>query len=123
MYSKREHINRRVRNRVKSRFNGRCGYCGTLCEKIYIDHIVPHSNKLNEFPNNERNLMPSCFACNTFKNAHSVEQFRIEMGAQVERARKNSGNFRNAERYGLIKLTEGPIIFYFEIIEKSRRNL
>ncbi len=119
MYSTREHINRKLREKVKQRYNGRCGYCGTECVKIYIDHIVPHSDKRNHFPNHESNLMPSCYACNNFKNAHSVEQFRIEMSKQVERARFHSANFRNAERFGLIKYTDGTIIFYFEIMERK----
>lgn len=114
MFTKRGHINRRVRERVKNRFGGKCGYCGVQCEKIFIDHIVPHSDKRNEFPNLEKNLMPACFACNTFKNAFSVEEFRNQMHLQVERARKNSGNFRNAERFGLLKITNEPIIFHFE---------
>ncbi len=61
------------------------------------------------------NLFPACAPCNLFKGALSVEGMRKEISRQVERARAYSVNFRTAERFGLIEVTEKPVVFWFEI--------
>ncbi len=53
----------------------------------------------------------------------SVEELRHQISKQVERARKTSVNFRLAERYGLIEITEAPVVFYFEKIKDGPRAL
>ncbi len=37
----REHIPKKVREQVKAKFNGHCGYCGEKPDKLQIDHIHP----------------------------------------------------------------------------------
>jgi hypothetical protein len=44
----------------------------------------------------------------------SVEDFRLEIAAQIGRLRKRSAPFRMAERYNLVKVTEIEVVFYFE---------
>nr|WP_233341334.1 DNA Repair ATPase [Escherichia coli] len=40
---------------------------------------------------------------------------RKEISRRVERAVAYSVNFRTAERFGLIEVTEKPVVFWFEI--------
>lgn len=110
-------IPKAIREKVKSKFNGRCGYCGVEHSKLQIDHIIPvshHHRHKGLNINCEENLMPACFSCNNYKLNRSVEEFRHDLSEQVRRARQYSLNFRLAERFGQIKETNGPIVFYFE---------
>ena len=105
-------IPKSVRDKVKQRFGGRCGYCGVIPERLQVDHITAVNCKGD---NSESNLMPACFSCNNFKINFDIEGFRRELQQQVHRARKYSVNFRLAERFGLIQETQvGKVIFYFE---------
>lgn len=106
-----------LRIRVKAKYPGRCGYCGVETSKIHIDHIKPvaHGGQ-----STFENLMPSCFGCNNYKLVWSVEEFRTNIAAQIERSRKANINFRLAERFGLIEITGKPVIFYFEKASQAR---
>lgn len=109
-------ITKQVRERVKSRFGGKCGYCGILSEKIQIDHIQPVEYGGTD---DESNLMPACFKCNNYKFTHGIESFREQIHRQVEKARKYSINYRTAERFGLVQeIKVEKIVFYFERAEE-----
>lgn len=120
MSNPRHPIKKAVKEKAKAKFGGKCGYCGCTPDKIHIDHIHPVANghQLARYKdlNHIDNLMPSCFSCNNFKMNFSLEDFRRELSEQVNRARKYSVNFRLAERYGQIQVTESPIKFYFETV-------
>ena len=122
-------INKEKRNAVYEKFNGRCAYCGEHITKkqMQVDHIIPQRNfstvhnclihrakKVDYGLDDMRNLNPSCRFCNNWKKTFSLETFRSEIEAQVERARRYSRNFRMAEKYGLVVSCEGSIKFYFE---------
>jgi 5-methylcytosine-specific restriction endonuclease McrA len=107
----RPHIPRALRERVKARFDGRCGYCGEKPKTLVIDHIVPVQGGGSS---NESNLMPACASCNNYKMTHRLEFFRSELADQVVRLRRYSVNFRLAERFGLVSETGAKIVFYFE---------
>ncbi len=122
------------RERIYNKSDGRCWYCG--CElngRWHIDHIEPvrrssrwmktkgggrelrSTGKMNKKENHiEDNMVPACMPCNIFKHTFTLEQFRKELSKQVQRARRDSRNFRMAEKYGLIEVKEQPIVFYFE---------
>jgi len=125
------------RAELKQKYGGRCAYCGELLgDKWHADHIEPvqRNLKLVKLPPGsgfthrlvtdgtawrpERhqidNMNPSCISCNLFKGGYDVEGFRFELSEQVDRARKGSVNFRMAERFGQIIVTEHPIVFWFE---------
>lgn len=112
----RKSIPKSVRDSVRLRFGGRCGYCGSRPDKLQIDHIRPvsASGVKDQDLNAEENLMPACFSCNNYKMNMSLEQFRTELAQQVWRARTHSLNFRLAERFGLVRETEAKVTFYFE---------
>jgi len=106
------YIPKSLREKIKNRFQGRCGYCGEFCKKVHIDHIVPIAK--NGTSNCESNLMPSCAQCNNLKLTYNLEDFRDLLSTQVDKARKYSVNFRFAEKYGQIIVKKSDIKFYFE---------
>ncbi len=110
---KRKAIPKKVRDDVHLKYGGRCAYCGEDIERkgMHVDHIkAVHIGGTDDV----NNLNPSCARCNNFKHSWTLEEFRHELSKQVDRARESSVNFRNAERYGLIKVVDIPIVFYFE---------
>lgn len=114
------------RETVRMKFGGRCAYCGCELEKGWCaDHVSPvgrvppeHQAKNGKFDHPERdtidNLFPSCRVCNYAKSNGDIEYLRTLVSAQVERARRESWNFRMAEKYGLVKEIEKTIVFWFE---------
>ena len=108
----RPHIKKKVRDAVINRFGGACGYCGHHSPKLQVDHVVAYEHG---GPNEESNLMPACFSCNSLKMTHPLEFFREEILSQIERARRYSVNFRTAERFGFIEVKRPlKFRFYFE---------
>jgi 5-methylcytosine-specific restriction endonuclease McrA len=114
-------INRQL---VHEKYNGHCAYCG--CEisfkEMQVDHVVSKfhfkfkiaKKYTNVDLNDMENLRPSCRVCNKWKSSHSLEQFRKEIGEQLNRLNEYNANFRFAKKYGLVEETPHPIIFYFE---------
>lgn len=131
-------LKKKQRQVVWEKSGGRCWYCG--CELPergwHADHFepvlrqseivrVPVGNRFTHkivptgevsWPERDKvaNMVPACSACNLFKSAFSVEFFRKEIEAQIERARRSSVNFRTAERFGLIEAKPKPVVFWFE---------
>ncbi len=112
MKTNRPFINIETKRKVLEKYDYHCAYCGCcIKDRACIDHIVPYdaggSSEID-------NLNPACPKCNNWKFTFSIEQFRMELSKQVDRARKYSRNFLMAERYGLVKETKEPVVFYFE---------
>lgn len=110
---RRKAIPKKVRSMVHEKYGGRCAYCGEAIalKGMNVDHIkAVHIGGCDSV----ENLNPSCRACNNFKYSWTIEELRYALTMQVDRARKSSVNFRNAERYGLIQVTDIPVVFYFE---------
>lgn len=113
-------MTKKQRQLVFEKTSGHCGYCGIDLSKKrwHIDHIKPlmrgdaHHPKDHSF----KNLMPACFRCNNRKQTLSIEQFRSEISAQVDRVRRDSSGFRLAEDFGLVAATKSSVVFYFEKI-------
>lgn len=108
---KREYIPKAIRERVLSRFGGRCGYCGQKPKRLQVDHIVPHEYRGT---NEESNLMPSCASCNNYKGAWPLERFRREIAEQTRKLHEHTSGYKFALRYGLIEETGKPVVFHFE---------
>ena len=101
------------RARVLQRFGGLCGYCGKRQAKE-VDHIDScHRNKPRGSSFTDEELMPACKRCNYWKHTFTIEEFRAEIAAQRTRILQNSGVIMAME-YGLVELTETPVVFYFE---------
>jgi 5-methylcytosine-specific restriction endonuclease McrA len=116
-------LSKKQRTELKHKFGGKCAYCGCeLGEKWHADHVkaIYRNSQADagmDRPENEieNNYFPACPPCNLFKAVWTVEQFRKEIQPQVSRARAYSGNFRVAERFGLIEEIKKPVVFWFEI--------
>ena len=61
---------KKLRDFIFSRSNGKCSYCGAKAEEI--DHIIPRSNGGS---NSTYNLAASCRACNEKKSNLSLKEF------------------------------------------------
>jgi 5-methylcytosine-specific restriction endonuclease McrA len=130
-------LSKQQREEIRMKFGGRCAYCG--CELPangwHVDHVAPiyreseidrKRHAQGEFklvqtgrcerPENENpdNYWPACAPCNRFKGVYDIETWRGELAMQVERARKESFNFKFAERFGLVQATGKPVVFWFE---------
>jgi 5-methylcytosine-specific restriction endonuclease McrA len=108
----RASIHKSIKDKVKRRYDYHCAYCGCEPTKLQVDHIIP---VVMGGTDDIENLIPSCAPCNNYKSSWTIEQFRTNLELQVERARKQSVNFRLAERFGLIEVINKPIKFYFEL--------
>ena len=118
-------MNKKEREIVFDKYNGRCAYCG--CELIkgwHVDHVVPirrtesdlNLSRYNKIrgENSLENYYPACCQCNIWKSTYSIEQFRIEVASQLDKVNRYSSNYRNAKRFGLVMEVKKEIVFYFE---------
>jgi 5-methylcytosine-specific restriction endonuclease McrA len=107
--ARRQHL----RELVYAKCSGHCGYCGLAIvpREMQMDHVHPRvAGGLDHIDN----LLPSCRKCNNYKLFFTLEQFRKMIATQVELLRRNSMNFRTAERFGLVQALPREIVFYFE---------
>lgn len=110
------------RDKIRNLYDGRCAYCGKpLGDVFHIDHVKPiyrgwseNESTPNRGENTEDNMLPACKRCNLWKKTFSVEQFRQEIAAQVERIRRDSPGYRLAEDFGLVSTTGNEVSFWFE---------
>jgi hypothetical protein len=132
-------LNKKQRAELKQMFGGRCAYCGCeLGEKWHADHVEPiirgwkyvtiekngslvqttkPDGKICRPENNRAdNLFPACVPCNIHKHSMSIEVFRKVLMGHVAMMNKTVGysTYRHAKRFGLIKETEQPVIFFYE---------
>lgn len=130
-------LTKKQRKVLRMKFGGHCAYCGDPLKERgwHADHVDPVLRKsvqdmqaaargvfklkaTGEVYNTDadclENMFPACAPCNLLKTTYSLEMFRKQISLQVERARKSSLNFRTAERFGQIRITEQPIVFWFE---------
>jgi len=72
-----------------------------------------------EFPErlNIDNQMPSCASCNINKHSMSLEQFRSLILGFMKHLNEVNTQYKIAKRYGLVKETIKPIVFYFEQVD------
>lgn len=117
-------MKKEIRIKVFVKCGGFCAYCGEpiTLKSMQVDHIRAKRvfNEGRDIPDYDvddmRNLNPSCRECNNLKHWYTVEEFRGIVESQVAKGRRYSVNFRTAERFGMIKVKEEPIVFYFETL-------
>ena len=66
------------------------------------------------------NQMPACPSCNLNKHSMSLENFREFILHFMVSLNRDSVIYKVAKRYGLIKETIKPIVFYFEKVEAKK---
>ena len=110
------------REQLKNKFGGHCAYCGDqLGDKWHADHLAPiyrghDEDKRYEHRGNDEieNLMPACVSCNLSKSVWSLEMWRDELKAKVERLHKYEKNFRLVVAFAQVEITDKPVLFFFE---------
>jgi 5-methylcytosine-specific restriction endonuclease McrA len=114
------------RQEIYNKCNGHCAYCGKeiTIKQMQIDHIEPHWHtmtkeeaqrfNIKKGSHEMNNLNPSCARCNKWKSTYSLEQFRGVVQRSIDRMERDTPNFRLAKDYGLITITNQPVVFYFE---------
>lgn len=117
-------LSKAQRKQVFEMFGGKCAYCGNmlLASKWHADHVEAVHRKFWEKgapigrPEHDTitNIFPACIPCNIHKHCTPLEEWRQYLQRQVEIARRNSAPFRHAERFGLIAVSDQPIVFWFE---------
>ena len=124
------------REALRQKFGGRCGYCGEHLTKMQADHINPVTRLTTDpwgksLPPDERrminpernivgNMMPSCPQCNNSKGGYDLEGWRDLIARSAEIVAKQKSIFRAGVRMGVIKVTEEPVVFYFEKVDRER---
>lgn len=130
------------RKKVFEKTDGKCAYCGCDLQKgWHVDEMEPvrrdyisipvkkdgryshHKRVLNSVMHPERfhidNQWPACAACNIQKGSFTIEQFRRNIAAFVVSLNRDSTQYKFAKKFGLVKETEQPVIFYFETLSTS----
>ena len=109
-------MNKRTRQQVYDKLNGKCGYCGKgiTYKEMQVDHISP---KWMGVDNSLTNLMPSCRRCNHYKRQKGLEAFREAMITLHERVKKIYIT-KVAIDYEIVKIIPFDGVFYFEKVAK-----
>jgi hypothetical protein len=120
---KRKPLTKAQRQQVYDKTEGHCAYCGTLItiEQMQADHIAAFEyahimEAQGNDPNSIDNYLPACRSCNYIKDTLPLEKFRNTIEYWPETLRRDSVTFRNALRFGIVKVIPQRVVFYFEKI-------
>ena len=121
---------KKQRDALRARFDGRCGYCGCVMDKMQADHIHPvtritttpwgkplppeERRMLRPDMNTVENMMPACAPCNNHKGGYRLEEWRAMLARSAEIVAREKSIFRAAVRFGLIEVKSCPVVFHFE---------
>lgn len=113
---------------LREKFGGRCAYCGEpLGDRWHADHIEPMvrndwlskigmENGPPSHPQRDtiENLNPACPPCNIDKHSMPLEVWRGCIQRGNEGLMRDVSQFRRAVRFGTVRVTDAPVVFYFE---------
>lgn len=86
--------------------------------KILPSRTVPDGCHKPEYDNIE-NMMPACPSCNINKHSMNIEEFRSFIARFIKSLNKTNVQYKVSKRYGLIKETMKPVVFYFETLKNK----
>ena len=119
--TKRKPLSKSDRETIYAKYNGHCAYCGAEIKigQMQADHLIPmmfYETYLTQGIDIDslENLMPSCRSCNNYKHSLTIEKFREAVARFTDVLLRDNVTYRNAVRFGQIKPTPHPVIFYFE---------
>lgn len=132
-------LSKAQREQLRSKYGGRCAYCGDELSKSWqADHVKPvqrisqlivkGAGKYGKLtykytttgemhaPENDTygNLVPACSPCNNDKGSMDLEQWRERLARAPEILVRNYSTYKHALRFGVIQVTNQPVVFYFE---------
>lgn len=117
----RRKLSKTKRREVYDKYNGHCAYCGQEIplSAMQVDHLIPmefyHVYAAEGIDiDTMGNYMPACRSCNNYKSSLTLEKFRKAVEHWPEVLMRDSVTYRNAVRFGQIKPTPHPVVFYFE---------
>lgn len=126
---------KRQREALRQKFDGRCAYCGCALDKMHADHLEPvvrvttdqwsrplpaaECYMVKPERNTVANMMPACAPCNLHKGGYSLEGWRDIIQRSAEIARRATSTFKAGERFGIITVSEAPIVFHFERLQQK----
>lgn len=129
-------LSKKQRADLKQKYGGKCAYCGCeLGDRWHADHIEPVDREIKWIsgvgpvqtgrmhkPENDHvdNMNPACAPCNLDKHSMSLESWRYLMQQSSQVLMRDVSTFRRAIRYGLVKIVDKPIVFYFETLNKEQ---
>lgn len=127
------------RQKIFEKYGGRCAYCGCELQKgWHVDEIEPvvrgikyhydgnggrTKEKYITYPERIKidNQNPACASCNIQKHSQSLEDFRNQIAQFVNSLNQYHSIYRFAKRYGLVRETEKPVVFYFETLKPHKQ--
>ena len=138
-------LKKKEREELHMMFGGKCAYCGEdLKRGWHADYIGPVEREwLKAFyrarwiregrrgaepekpklgrPERDciENMFPACRNCNCGKSAYNLEMWRRILSEQPRMAFDYSSNYRWSIKFGLVALTNAPVVFYFERMRSS----
>ena len=119
----RKPISPALRRAVYAKYGGHCAYCG--CEitsrEMRVDHINSvYSAECNHEEVNDTldNLNPSCQACNFYKQADTLDDFREHI-KKMDVTRDFNAKF--GVKYGRLAEAQWDGLFYFERIKTDNQ--
>lgn len=119
----RRRLTPKERHEVYNKMSGHCAYCG--CELAYkdmqVDHVVPINGWNIQGDDTIENMLPACRSCNHYKSRQPLESFRKMLEAMPSTLMRDSVTYKNAVRYGLVRPTPKPVLFYFEAREEQSK--
>lgn len=122
------------REQLKSKFGGHCAYCGCdLNGKWHADHIESVKRDLKWTENGLtttgtmkkphldtiENMNPACPPCNINKGSLPLEAWRDQIKRYEQSLVKFHNIFNHAQRFGLVKFTDKPVVFFFETYQQG----
>ena len=121
---------KRQRDALRSKYGGRCAYCGGILDKMQADHLEPVTRITTDpwgkpLPVEDRrlirpernvvsNMMPACPPCNLHKGGYRLEEWRALLSRADEILAREKSLFRAALRFGVLVKSDAPVTFHFE---------
>src|SRR5574343_1567802 len=116
-----------VRKQIYQKYDGKCAYCGYSLDGDYtIDHIeAPRRYETAVRWQLEvlENYNPCCRSCNSSKSYYDLDEWRERLEYKKKRAYDESAHVRILSRFGVLKISPDPVVFYFEKVESATKDI
>lgn len=110
---RRRRLSAKERKNVYDMYHAHCAYCGTQItfRGMQIDHKQPLANGGEDVL---ENMLPACRSCNHYKHTLDIEGFRTYLEDIPKRLKRDCIAYQVGARFGIVKVGEPKVVFYFE---------